>query len=291
MKAWTGRQIGAIRRRDVVELLEGIRPRSPATARLTFSALRGLFSWCVEREIVETSPCDHVKAPARPAARDRVLSDEELKTVWQGADALGHPFGPILKLLILTVQREAEVAGMAWSELDLKTATWTIPKQRTKNAREHVIDLSPQAVDVIKAVHKDSDLLFAARRAPPRKHARQSADETPRPAVGFSAAKRILDGDVVRKTKAKLPTADLAPWRIHDLRRTAATGMAGLGIAPHVIERVLNHVSGVRGGLVGVYQRHEYRAERKSALVTWAKHVDALVSGIEPASNIRQMRA
>jgi integrase len=180
---------------------------------------------------------------------------------------------------------------MAWSEIDLNAATWTIPKGRTKNAREHAIDLSPQAVDVIKAVPKDGDLLFTARRAPPRKHARLSTEETPRPAVGFSAAKRILDGDVIRKTKERLPTADLAPWRIHDLRRTAATGMAGLGIAPHVIERVLNHVSGVTGGLVGVYQRHEYRAERKSALVTWAKHVHALVSGIKPASNVRQMRA
>ncbi len=112
MKAWSGRQIGAIRRRDVADLLDAIRPRSAATARLTYSALRGLFGWCAEREIIEVSPCDHVKAPPRPAARDRVLANDELQAVWQGADAFGHPFGPILKLLILTAS--AKPRSLEW---------------------------------------------------------------------------------------------------------------------------------------------------------------------------------
>jgi integrase len=286
MKVWTGRQVGAIRRRDVVDLLDGIRDRSPATARLTYSALRGLFAWCVEREMVASSPCDHVKAPPRPEARDRVLSDDELRTIWNGAEALGHPFAPILKLLILTGQREAEVAGMAWVEVDLNAATWTLPKERTKNGREHVVDLSPQALAIIRAVPKAGPLLFPARNAPARKHARPNVELVARPVVGFSAAKRILDGDVTRKTKERLPTADLAPWRIHDLRRTAATGMAGMGISPHVIERVLNHVSGVTGGLVGVYQRHEYRAERKAALAAWGTRVAAIITGREAEANV-----
>jgi integrase len=286
LKAWRGRVVGAIRRRDVVDLLDGIRVRSPATARLTYSALRGLFNWCVEREIVTASPCDHVKAPPRPAARDRVLADGELQAIWQGVEALGHPFGPIFKLLILTGQREAEVAGMAWPEVDVNAATWTIPKERTKNGREHVVDLSPQALEIVKAVPKSGDLLFPARQAPPRKHTRRDLATAERPVVGFSAAKRILDGDVTRKTKERLPTVGLAPWRIHDLRRTAATGMAGLGIAPHVIERVLNHVSGVTGGLVGVYQRHEYRAERRAAITAWGSRVEAITAGREQASNV-----
>jgi integrase len=290
-KVWAGRQVSEIRRRDVAELLEIIGHRSPATARQTYAALRGLFRWCIERELIDASPCDHVKAPPRPPARDRVLTDEEVATVWAGAEALGFPFGPIIKLLILTGQREGEVAGMAWPELDLKAATWTLPKQRTKNGVEHVVDLGPGALAIIKAIPQDGPLLFPARRMPARKHARSAEEEAaPRPVVGFSAAKRTLDGDIIRKTKERLPTADLAPWRFHDLRRTAATGMAGLGFPPHVVERVLNHVSGVTGGLVGVYQRHEYRAERKAALTAWGAHVAAVVSGQPLPSNVHKLR-
>ena len=275
---WAGRPIGTIRRAEVADLINTIRARSPATARLTYAALRGLFAWCRDRDIIDVSPCDHVKAPPRPPARDRVLADSELWTIWKGADALGYPFGPIIKLLILTGQREGEVAGMTWSEIDLDAATWVIPKERTKNAREHAVDLSPQALEIIKALPCSGELLFPARRAPNRKHERPAADARPRSVVGFSAAKRLLDGDVDRKTKAKLPTAALAPWRFHDLRRTAATGMAEMGVPPHVVERVLNHASGVTGGLVGVYQRHEYRADRKAALAGWGARVADIVS-------------
>jgi integrase len=291
IEAWGGRHIAAIRRVDVADLMDTIRKRSPATARLTYAALRGLFGWCIERELIEVSPCDHVKAPPRPAARDRVLSDDELKLIWQGAEGLGHPFGPIIKLLMLTGQREAEVAGMTWAELDLTAATWTLPKERTKNRREHVVDLSPQALEIIKAVPASGDLLFPARNAPPRKHARPEGAAAPRPVVGFAAAKRLLDGDVTRKDKKAPPTAALAPWRFHDLRRTAATGMAGMGFPPHVVERVLNHASGVTGGLVGVYQRHDYRAERLAALTAWGAHVQTIVTGVDAPSNVRKLRA
>ncbi|HEY2356818.1 MAG TPA: tyrosine-type recombinase/integrase, partial [Phenylobacterium sp.] len=291
VEAWGDRQIGAIRRVDVAVLVDEIRQRSPATARLTYAALRGLFTWCIERELIDISPCDYVKAPPRPAARDRVLSDDELRLIWRGAETLGHPFGPIVKLLILTGQREAEVAGMTWDEIDIEAATWIIPKERTKNRREHLVDLSAQALAIIEAVPRAGPFLFPARNAPPRKHARPVAGQTARPVVGFAAAKRLFDGKVTRKTKGALSTAALAPWRFHDLRRTAATGMAAMGFPPHVVERVLNHASGVTGGLVGVYQRHEYRTERKAALVTWGERVAAIIEGREPASNVRQLRA
>jgi integrase len=289
--AWQGRHIAAIRRVDVRDLLDEIAKRSPASARLTYATLRGLFGWCIEREIIEISPCDHIKAPPRPPARDRVLSEDELRAVWQGANGLGYPFGPILKLLMLTGQREAEVAGMSWDEIDLEAATWNLPKERTKNGRAHAVDLSLEAVEIIEALPRVGDLLFPARNAPARKHVRLEGENGPRPVAGFSAAKRILDGDVRRKTKADLPTAGLAPWRIHDLRRTAATGMAGMGFPPHVVERVLNHASGVNGGLVGVYQRHEYRTERKTALEAWGNRVAAIVSGEALPSNVRKLRA
>ena len=289
--AWHGRHVAAIRRADVADLIDSIRKRSPATARLTYSALRGLFAWCIERDLVAMSPSDHVKAPPRPPARDRVLSEEELAVVWKGADALGFPFGPVIKLLMLTGQREGEVSGMTWSELDISSATWILPKERTKNGREHAVDLSPEALAVIETVPRTGDLLFPARRAPARKHVRNADDNATRPVVGFAAAKRLLDGDTPRKTKEPLPTVGLAPWRLHDLRRTAATGMAGMGFPPHVVERVLNHASGVTGGLVGVYQRHEYRPERKAAMTAWGDKVDALVHGRKPASNVHSIAA
>jgi integrase len=288
--AWAGRHIGAIRRLDVAELIDAIRQRSPATARLTYASLRGLFRWCIERELVSASPCDYVKPPPRPTARDRVLSDAELAAIWRGACALGYPFGPIVKLLMLTGQREAEVAGMHWGEIDLALATWAIPKERTKNNRGHLVHLSRQALTVIKKeVPGSGELLFPARKAPPRKYPRSLANPV-RPVTGFSAAKRLLDGDVARKTKPPLPSAGLAPWRFHDLRRTAATRMAAAGVPPHVVERVLNHVSGVTGGLVGVYQHHEYRLERAAALEAWGARLAEIVKSCPlnvPASPAR----
>ncbi len=286
---WQGRRITAIRRADVAELMDALGERSPATARLTFAALRSLFRWCVERELMEASPCTFLRAPPRPADRDRVLSDDELRAVWQGATALGHPFGPIIKLLILTGQREAEVAGMAWSEINLEAETWTIPKERTKNGRQHLVHLSAEAVEIIEAVPRTGDLLFPARRAPARKHAGKPREVLLRPVVGFSAAKRLLDGAVTRKTKAALPTASLAPWRFHDLRRTASTRMATLRFGENVVDRVLNHVSAIRP-LVAIYQREDYLDERKAALAAWGKWMAAIVSGQEQPSNVRQLR-
>ncbi|MEW6596806.1 MAG: tyrosine-type recombinase/integrase [Pseudomonadota bacterium] len=288
--AWTGRPIRSIRRAQVAGLLDDIRQRTPATARLTHAALRGLFIWCIERDLVETSPVAHVRAPPRPPARDRVLSDVEIRAVWTSSDSLGFPFGPIFKLLILTGQREGEVAGMAWSELDLDAGTWTLPKERTKNGRRHLVHPSAEAIEIIESVPNAGAFLFAARRAPRRKHNEGKAVVVTKPVVGFSAVKRILDGDVQRKKKPLLPTASLAPWRIHDLRRTAATGMARLRFSPYVVERVLNHASAIPA-LIVTYQREDYLEERKAALAAWGMQVAAIVSGEALPSNVRPLRA
>ena len=270
--AWKGRHIAEIRRGDVRRLIDDIRPRSVATARLTFSALRGLFGWCVECDLIDVSPCSEVKTPPRPAARDRVLSDPELKAIWQACDGLGYPFGPIVRLLMLTGQRRAEVAGMAWAEVDMDGGIWRIPKERTKNAKAHEIDLGPEALAILRTIPRDGPLIFPARRSPARKgEAVGQLAADPGAVRGFSATKRRLDELIGAEATA-------TPWRLHDLRRTAATGMAGMNVAPHVIERVLNHISGVQGGLVAVYQRFDYRAERKAALLAWGAHVAALVT-------------
>ena len=289
--AWSGRHIAEIRRADVGDLIDRTRQRSPAVARQTYAALRGLFGWCLDRDLIDASPCDRVKAPPRPEARDRVLSDCELRAVWNGADGLGYPFGPILKLLILTGQRRAEVAGMQWAEVDLEAATWRIPKERSKNGKAHEVDLSPQAVEVLRPLKRLGRLVFPARNAPARKHL-----EGEKPALmavrGFSATKRTLDANIeAARLKADPRPEPVAAWRIHDLRRTAATGMAAMNFAPHIVERVLNHISGTQSGLVGVYQRHDYRAERKAAMTAWGARVEAIITGKPQASNVTQLRA
>ncbi|OXE36160.1 MAG: integrase [Phenylobacterium zucineum] len=279
MKAWGERHIPEIRRSDVADLLDAIKKRSPAVARATYAALRGLFSWCLERDLIARSPCDGLTAPPRPTARDRVLGDDELRLIWLASDQLGYPFGPVVQLLMLTGQRRAEVAGMSWSELDREAGIWQIPANRSKNGKAHEVDLSPQAVAVLEAIPKSKGLVFPARN--------EGAVR------GFSATKRRLD-EIMQKIadkEAKGEAVVLRPWRLHDLRRSAATGMAALSFPPHVAERVLNHVSGTQSGLVGVYQRHEYRPERKAALTAWGVHVDAVVKAITPPSNVVQLRA
>lgn len=282
MTAWADRHIADIRRADVADLMDIIGRRSPAVARATYAALRGLFAWCMERDLVDTSPCDGFKAPPRPKARDRVLADDELRLIWSACEDLGSPFGPLIKLLMLTGQRRAEVAGMSWAELDLAAKIWRIPGDRTKNGKAHELDLCAEALEILEGLTRTSPLVFPARG--------EGA------ARGFSATKRRLDElvEALRRKESEETGVEFeegAAWRLHDLRRTAATGMAALGFPPHVVERVLNHVSNTQSGLVGVYQRHEYRQERNASSTAWGARVAAVVAGKAPASNVVPLRA
>jgi integrase len=279
LAAWGSQHVSEIRRRDVTELLEAIADRSPAVARATFAELRTFFEWCVGGDKIDVSPCASVKAPPRPQARDRVLADDELRLIWRAADAIGFPFGPAFKLMILTGQRRAEVAGMTWAELDLAAARWRIPAERAKNKQAHEIDLSPEALEIINATPKTGPHLFPARGKGAIR--------------GFSAVKRKLDATVealrredATKAGEDPPTEDLPDWRIHDFRRTAATGMAALAFPPQVVERVLNHVSGTQSGIVSVYQRFDYRAERKAAITGWGARVSTILSDAPIPSNV-----
>lgn len=281
---WGPRHISEIRRADVADLLEAIADRSPAVARATFAELRTFFDWCVGGDKIAVSPCANVKAPPRPQARDRVLADDEFRLIWRAADAMGFPFGPAFKLMALTGQRRAEVAGMTWAELDVSAARWRIPADRAKNKQAHEIDLSREALEIITAVPKTGPHLFPARGGGAIR--------------GFSAVKRKLDAMVEalrRQDAAKAgedpPVEDLPNWRIHDFRRTAATGMAALAFPPHVVERVLNHVSGSQSGITGVYQRFDYRAERKAAITGWGARVTAILSDAPIPSNVIRLDA
>ena len=257
---WRGRMVHEITRRDVLKILDHVVDGgAPIAANRTFAAVRKFFNWCVARDILAASPCAGVKPPTSERARDRVLSDDELRLVWTAADKLGGTFGPLVKLLALTGQRRDEVARMRWDELDLDTRLWTLPRARTKNNQPHEVPLSKAALTVLQNVPRIAGSPFVL-----------TANGGASPVSGYSKGKHRID--------ALLP-ADLPPWRLHDLRRTCASGLARLRINLPVIEKVLNHTSGSFAGIVGVYQKHSFADEKRAALEAWGRHVISLVRG------------
>ena len=244
---WRGRKLDSITRHDVRALLDGV--SAPVMANRIHAFLSKFFSWAVEADLLTNSPVTRIKRPFAERSRDRVLTDAELKAVWQAAEKEGYPFGAIVQLLVLTGQRRGEVAGMKWSEV--VGDTWTLPKERTKNAKLHTVPLSRQAAAIVTASPHISDFVFSVNGT--------SA------ARGFTRSKRRFDA-----------LAGFSDWHLHDLRRTTASGMARLGVNLPVIERALNHVSGSFAGIVGVYQRHEFAEEKRAALQLWADHVEVL---------------
>jgi integrase len=243
---WGDRRIGDITRADVRATLADI--EAPVAANRVHNVTRRLFNWCVENDLIASSPIAGIKAPHEEKIRDRVLSDAELGGIWRSADGV---FGNIVRLLMLTGQRRNEVARMEWAELDLETGLWTLPRERTKNAKLHIVPLSRQARVLLDQLPRISDRYVFSLNGE-------------RPFNGFRAKGRLC--------------TTLAPWTLHDLRRTAASGMARLGVSLPVIEKVLNHTSGSFAGIVGVYQRHEFAEEKRAALQQWADHVEQLVS-------------
>ncbi len=256
LPVWSELEAQSITRRDVINLLDGLVDGGAAiTANRTLAALSKLFNWAVDRGVLETSPCTRVPKPGVERSRDRVLSDAELAHVLKAATKRGWPFGTFVQLLALTGQRRNEVAGMRWSEIDLASSTWTIPAVRTKNGRVHDVPLSPEVVAILD-------------RVPPVKSDFVLTTNMSSPISGFSKAKRELD-ELIDSDQG----GPLRAWTYHDLRRTMASGMARLGIALPVIEKVLNHASGSFAGVVGVYQRHDYAEEKRDALARWAAHL------------------
>ena len=252
---WRGRQISGVSRADVRDCIETIMRRganSLAGRALTVS--RAFFNWCVGRGLVETSPCTGLIPPPAGRPRDRVLSDDELASVLQTCVSLPDPYGPIVRLLALTGQRRSEVAEMRWEELDLDKGLWTIPAKRTKTRRSHVVHLTPQMKALLPVRQEGQPLVFPSALGKTFQY--------------FSAMKKRHDA-----------ASGVKGWVLHDLRRTVATGMAALGVAPHVADKILNHQSGAISGIVAVYQRHEFLAERKTAIELWSRHVEATLSG------------
>lgn len=268
-----------INRSDIRAVLAPVR-KQVATARNLFAVLRRLFRWAVSEGDITASPLEGMEPPPLPVSRDRVLSDSELRLVWNASGNLGYPFGPMVRLLIVTGQRLEEVSALSWHELHHKAAEWALPADRAKNVNSSVIHLSSLARAEVDELAKRTKI----KEGWPRKGLVFST--TGKTSVsGFSAAKRRLDREVA-KLAAKLAADDkdcssVAAWRFHDLRRTFATGMQRLGVRFEVTEAVLNHVSGSRSGVAGVYQRHDWAAEKVTALNAWADHITAILKNTD----------
>jgi integrase len=252
-----------------------------AMASRTAAYGRACYHWAMKRGSLAANPFHDL--PLEPVAkRDRVLSDDELRVVWKATAGPGS-FDAIVRVLILTGQRREEVAGMTWDEIAPDLSVWTLPATRAKNGVVHVVPLSPEAQDVLrKAPHFTKD---AADRL-------DAVDETEdeRPDFVFPGQRGAFNG--FSKSKADLDEASgVKDWRLHDLRRTMATGLQKLGVRLEVTEAVLNHVSGSRAGIVGVYQRHEWADEKRAALAAWGARVAAITEKREAPDNVTQLRA
>ena len=242
---------------------------SAARGRSLHASLSRLFAWAQRTRRVTANPVSDVHPPAPPLkARDRVLSDSELKVLWTATDPTHEPlFGAPTRLLLLLGQRLGEVVGMRATELSQDAngnVIWSLPGNRTKNGRPHTIALPKLGCDILASVPRSGDLVFSTN--------------TSRPISGWSKASRRIAARMASIARKEIPE-----WRLHDLRRTAATGMAEIGIPPHIVEACLNHVSGAKSGVAGTYNRAAYGPEKKVALERWAAHIEGIVTGSKPA--------
>lgn len=267
LPAWRERPVRSITRRDVVALMDGVSRRSPSSARALYAQLRRMFGWCVERALIDQSPCMGLRGPAPIPSRNRWLRDEEVRLLWRALELNGGPLEPLFKLLLLTGQRREEVTGMRWVEIDLERAEWVIPAERSKNAAEHAVDLTPPVLAILRAQPRRHALVFTTTGSTPLSNHAKYRQRLLQRMQALRAEEAAARGE---------PPVKIVDWTVHDLRRTAATGMAARGTPPHVIEAVLNHRSGSRGGLVAVYQHYDHRSERKRALKKWSDHVARL---------------
>jgi integrase len=249
-------------RRTVVAELERIaRERGPIASNRAKAYLSACLSFGVERGLLERNMLIGIKRLEPEEKRDRVLSEDELRAVWLAADP-GKDYGLIVRLLILLGQRRDEVAGMRWSELDLGHGVWRLPGARTKNNRPHEVPLPRQVVELLARRSRPSgrDLLFGTGSGP---------------FGAWTQSKARLDALV-----------NLPAWVLHDIRRSAVTHMAEIGIAPHVIEAIVNHVSGHKAGVAGVYNRAQYSQEKRAALQRWADHVERIAAAGVAGANV-----
>ena len=265
---WGNRRARDILRRDVIKLLDGIVDRgSPIVANRILEIIRKMFNFGIEQDITQGNPCALVRAPGKKTQRDRVLTPDEIKTFWNNLDKANMTMGTriALKLLLVTAQRRAEVATIEIKELDLNTGWWTIPAEKTKNGLSHRVPLSATALKLVKQAIElagDSTYLFPS----PRMN-KKTTPPSFKPITPSSLSKTI------KRNQTDIGVSNFTP---HDLRRTAASLMTGMGVDRLVVKKLLNHAD---RDITAVYDRHSYDPEKQKALNTWGRELETIIKG------------
>lgn len=257
--------IDEVKKDDILKILDNIVDRNAGImANRTLAAMRRFFNWCVQRNLIEHSPAYMVAAPTRNRTRDRVLTDLEIKEIWNACQNFSYPFGPIVQFLIMTGQRRGEAASMKWNDCDENKKLWILPREMTKSDRSHEVPLSELSMKILQKAPYLGDYVFT--------------NSGNYPFSNFSRDKRELDLILKKARKENEILAAFPNWTIHDLRRTCASGMARLGVAPYIIEKILNHSTGVISGVAAVYNRYEYADEMRKALNLWNTHIEKIIA-------------
>lgn len=279
LAAWLDRPARSITAHEAIAVLDAVAASGKLGATVFLRArAHAAFAWAVRKRKLAANPFGDVPAPVKAGVRSRVLSDAELGEAWRAAGALGWPYGPYLRVLILTLQRREEVADMRWSELSRDGRRWTVPAGRAKNGKAHVVHLAPAAVEILSKLPRfpECDFVFTTTGT-------GSINGYARAAERLRAA--ILEERTKRGAAAIAEHGSAPPpldWVWHDFRRTGVTALAAAGVAPHVADKLLNHQEGTISGVAAIYQRHEFLPERERALATWARFVQAAAEGADP---------
>lgn len=277
------RPLGEITRAETNEFLKAIAKQTPTHARRIRSYLRTFGRWAEEDGRVEESPFLNLKRCGSENQRERVLSDDEIRAIWRASLVLGA-FGRAVRMLLVTGQRRTEVGAMQWREIDETKRLWTLPGERTKAKRVHLVPLSSLAVSILSECPRFGSHVFATR-APRRRLVGGLSDQPPVPQTttplqGWSKAKTRLDALALAELK-KIPSHDEArfpEWHLHDLRRTCATNISALIGERIVVSKVLNHAE---RGVTGTYDRHHYLPQKRAALDAWSRRLREIVEGID----------
>ncbi|WP_028490923.1 site-specific integrase [Thioalkalivibrio sp. ALJ15] len=280
-------KIKAVRRRDVIELVEGVAEEHPRTAALLLTHLKGLFAWAEDREVIEANPVATIRPrkvskAMTPRQRARILDDAEIQAFWNSSTDMHRLTNLALRLILVTGQRPGEVAGMRWDEID--GALWTIPpSRRGKTETSHTVPLSDMALDILEQARVELERLAGRRKKKPTGHVFEARPGAPitTPALGRAVA----------RFRAKLGNKNAETWghwTPHDLRRTCRTRLAAEGIPEPVAEAVIGHV---RQGIVAVYDRHRYDTEKGAALRAWERRLLRIASGESGADNVITFQA
>ena len=282
---WGGRPVSEIRRADVNELIRALRKDAAIGANRMLAYLKKFFGWLVDQDMLEASPAAAVKRPSKEMKRDRVLTDVEIRAIWEAAGEL-RAFGRAFRFMLATGQRRSEVGEMTWREIDGARKAWMLSRDRTKADRAHEISLSDLAPSIIEECPRIGQFVFSTGRSVP---GRTGSAADARPISGWSKAKATLDKLALVQARAfaqergEEPPTEFGEWHLHDLRRTCATNLARLGVDRVVISKILNHSE---GGVTAIYDRHRYDAEQRRALDAWSERLQAIVDGKGHRGNV-----